>query len=112
MIYEYRRYTAMPGRLGDLNARFRDLTLKIWERHGIKTVGFWTADIGESNVLHYIIQWQDLAEREQKWKAFGADPAWAEGRAKSEEHGPLVEHIENELWSPMPYAQAAVKGLV
>ena len=56
MIYEYRVYEAMPGKLPDLNARFRDHTLKIFERHGIKNVGYWTASVGDySDRLIYIV---------------------------------------------------------
>ena len=49
MIYELRVYRCMPGRLPDLNKRFETVTLKMWEKHGFRQVGFWTTVIGESN---------------------------------------------------------------
>jgi hypothetical protein len=53
MLYELRIYECVPGRLPDLNNRFSTITLKIWERHGIKQAGFWTTVIGESNQTLY-----------------------------------------------------------
>src|SRR5256885_12249949 len=48
-------------------------TLKIWDRLGIKQAGFWVADVGTSNELTYLIAWESLAEREEKWAIFQAD---------------------------------------
>src|SRR6476661_7641510 len=77
MLYELRIYECIPGKLPDLNKRFSTITLKIWERHGIKQAGFWTTVIGESNqTLYYMLQWDSLADREKKWNAFQADPEW------------------------------------
>src|SRR4051812_15217561 len=77
MIYELRIYHTMPGKLPALLKRFDTITLKIWERHGIKQAGFWTTLVGESNAdLTYMLQWESLAEREKKWDAFQADPEW------------------------------------
>src|SRR5688572_20976655 len=74
MLYELRVYEAMPGRLPDLNKRFETVTLKIWEKHGIRQVGFWTAYVGESNQqLLYLLEWKDLAERERVWNTFQSD---------------------------------------
>ena len=71
MIHELRIYHCVPGRLPDLNKRFETITLKLWEKHGIRPVGFWTTVIGESNNdLTYLLAWESLAEREKKWAAF------------------------------------------
>ena len=54
----FRIYECVPGKLPDLNKRFSPITLKIWERHGIKQAGFWTTVIGKSNqTLYYMLQW-------------------------------------------------------
>ena len=76
MIYELRIYECVPGGLPDLHRRFETITLKIWERMGIKQAGFWIADVGTSNELTYLIAWESLAEREEKWAKFQADPEW------------------------------------
>ena len=85
MIYELRIYSCIPNRMPALLKRFEDHTLKIWEKHGIKQIGFWTVLIGDgNNDLHYLLAWESLAEREKKWNAFAADPAWLKAREDSE----------------------------
>jgi len=105
MVYEHRVYRCMPGRLPDLNKRFESVTLKIWEKHGIRAVGFWTVLVGESNQeLHYLLQWKDLAERERLWNAFQSDPQWIQARAETEKNGPIVANITNSLLAPTAYS--------
>ena len=61
--------------------------------------------IGESNqTLYYLLAWESLAEREQKFAAFGADPDWISARAKTEENGPLVANIKNFMLAPTSYS--------
>ena len=105
MLYEYRRYEAMPGRLPDLHRRFREITLGLWERHGIEQVGFWEASVGVTNELHYLLRWQDMADREAKWAAFQADPEWHQARAQTEANGPIVRRVENAFWAPTDYSK-------
>jgi len=108
MIYELRIYHAYPGRLAALNKRFETITLKIWEKYAIKAVGFWTVAIGEaSNDLYYMLEWASLAEREQKWNAFAADPEWHKARAQTEADagGPLTTHIDNLILQPTSYSK-------
>jgi hypothetical protein len=104
MIYELRIYEAVPGRLADLNHRFETLTLGIWERFGIKQVGFWTAEVGTSNELTYLLAWASQAERERIWTAFQGDPEWVVGRAKTEENGPLVARVRNSYLRATSYS--------
>ena len=88
MIYEMRVYRCVPGRLPALLNRFATITLKIWEKHGIKQAGFFTTLIGESNQeLTYFLAWESLADREKKWNAFAADPEWHAKRAETEKDG-------------------------
>ena len=98
MIHELRIYECVPGRRPDLNKRFDTITLKLWEKHGIKQAGFWTTVIGESNqTLYYMLEWESLAERERKWNAFGADPEWLAARAQTEANGAIV-HTGRARW--------------
>jgi hypothetical protein len=95
----------VPGRLPDLNKRFSTTTLKLWEKHGIRQAGFWTTLIGESNqTLYYMLAWESLAEREQKWNAFASDPEWLSARAKTEENGAIVAKVTNYILAPTPYS--------
>jgi hypothetical protein len=105
MIYELRVYRALPGRMPNMLARFRDHTVKIWETHGIRALGFWTTLIGESNnELTYILPWESLADREAKWTAFLNDPAWHKARDDSERDGPIVLTIRNEILTPTAFS--------
>jgi hypothetical protein len=105
MIHELRVYHCVPGKLPDLHKRFSTITLKIWEKHGIRQAGFWTTLIGESNQsLHYLLAWDSLADREKKWDAFQADPDWIKARAETEKDGPIVARVENHILMPTPYS--------
>jgi hypothetical protein len=105
MIYELRIYHCAPGRLPELNKRFENTTLKLWEKHGIEAVGFWTTLIGPSNqTLTYMLKWENLAERESRWNAFSSDPEWLAKRAESEAESIIVERIENQMLTPTAYS--------
>ena len=105
MIYELRIYECLPGRLPDLLKRFDTITLKIWDKHGIRQAGFWTTVIGGSNqALTYLIAWDSLADREKKWNAFQADPEWQKKRAETEANGPIVATIRNEILAPTAFS--------
>src|SRR5947207_1098449 len=101
MIYELRVYHCVPGRLPDLLKRFDTITLKLWEKHGIRQAGFWTTLVGESNqTRHYLLSWESPAGREQKWHACRADPEWHRHRAETEANGPIVQRVANSRLSP------------
>ena len=105
MIYELRVYRALPGRLPALLARFNDHTLRIWERIGIRQVGFWTTLVGESAFeLTYMIAWESLADREARWTAFQSDPEWIRVRNESEKDGPINANITNQLLAPTAFS--------
>ena len=105
MIHELRIYRCVPGRLPDLLARFRNHTLKLWEKHGIRQAGFWTTLVGASNQdLHYLLAWESLAERETKWAAFATDPDWLAVRAETEANGQIVANVENAILVPTDFS--------
>ena len=105
MIHELRIYTAHPGKMGALQARFRDHTLAIFEKHGIKNIGYWTNAVGgRSDELWYMIGFEDAGQRDRAWAAFAADPDWQKARAESEKDGPLVHHITNQLMNPTDFS--------
>lgn len=105
MLYELRIYHSNPQKLSKLHDRFKTHTLKLWEKHGIRQVGFWTPMIGENNQdLYYIIAWESLGERQQRWGAFMSDPEWAKIKAETEKDGPLYSHITNMILSPTAYS--------
>ncbi len=107
MLYELRVYHAVPGRLPALLKRFETTTVRLFEKHSIRQLGFWTVAIGESSSdLIYILQWESLAERDKRFAAFQSDPEWIEARRKSEEDGPLVVSVVNSVLSPTSFSAA------
>lgn len=107
MIYELRTYAAMPGRMADLNRRFREHTVKLFEKHGFRCVGFWTYKHGgSSDQLVYLLAWEDQSTRDAVWAQFQADPEWQQIRSASEGDGPLVAHIRSDMLVPTDYSPA------
>ena len=105
MLYELRIYHCVTGRLPALLDRFDNITLKLWEKHNIKQAGFWTTEIGpNANDLYYLLQWESLAEREQKWNAFASDPEWIQKKAETESDGPILESLSNTILRPTEFS--------
>ncbi len=105
MVYELRVYHCVPGRLPAIIKRFDTVTCRLFERHGIKQVGFWTVAVGDSSSdLVYMLQWESMADRDRKFAAFAADPEWIEARANSETDGPIVASITNTILMPTTFS--------
>ena len=105
MIYELRIYRCLPGRMPALLNRFQTATLRLWQKHGIRQAGFWTTVIGESNNdLTYLLAWESLGEREQKWSAFQSDPEWIAAREASEKDGLIVANVANSILQPASFS--------
>ena len=105
-FFELRTYTAAPGKLDALHARFRDHTNQLFTKHGMTLIGYWTpADQpGSENTLVYILAYPDRESREKSWKAFQADPEWKKARSESEKDGALVEKVESVFLRPTDYS--------
>lgn len=105
MLHELRVYRCVPGRLPALLKRFETITLKLWDKHGIRQAGFWTTVIGDNNQdLHYLLAWESLAEREAKWTAFQNDPEWIAQRAETEKDGAIVAQVTNMILQPTAFS--------
>ena len=105
MLYELRVYNCVTGRLPALLNRFETVTLRLFEKHGIRQAGFWTTQIGDSNNdLHYLLAWESLAERQERWAAFASDPEWLAARAESERDGPIVANIKTSILQPTAFS--------
>lgn len=106
-FFELRIYTAAPGKLDALNKRFRDHTLKFFEKHGIENVGYWTA-VDDQNIgkLYYIIAFPDRASREKSLiNGIAKDPAFLAVVAESEKDGKIVTAMESVLLEPTDYSK-------
>jgi len=104
MLYELRIYDITPLRMKDINDRFAKHTMRIWERIGIRPVGFWENVIGPSNTLTYILAWESLEEREKKWDAFISDPEWLKVMEETHKNGPIVLTNTNTIMRPTSYS--------
>jgi NIPSNAP protein len=96
-VYELRVYHTYEGKLDDLLRRFRDHTMKLFEKHGIKNVAYWLPldDPLKGKTLVYILEHPSREAAAANWKAFQDDPEWKSVRDKSEENGKLVEKVES-----------------
>ncbi|HXG47473.1 MAG TPA: NIPSNAP family protein, partial [Methylomirabilota bacterium] len=86
-FYEMRVYYAAPGKLDALNARFRNHTCRLFEKHGMQNIGYWMPVENPDNRLIYVLAYPNREARETAWKNFMADPAWQKVRKESEADG-------------------------
>jgi hypothetical protein len=96
-VYELRIYHVYEGKLGELLARFRDHTMKLFEKHGIKNVAYWTPtdEPLKGKTLVYMLAHPSREAATANWQAFRDDPDWQSVRDKSEASGKLVEKIDS-----------------
>jgi hypothetical protein len=112
-VYELRTYTAAPGRLGDVLARFRDHTIGIFNRHGMVSIGYWVpmdAKDGAGEKLFYLLQHPSREAAAQNWAAFRSDPEWQSVSKASEAHGKIVIHTESVFLAPADFSPAMAAG--
>ena len=105
-FFEMRTYYANPGKMPALNARFKDHTTKMFEKHGMTNIGYWSPQTGENaeNTLVYILAYPSKEAREKSWKAFGEDPDWKKAKADSEKDGVLVSKVVSVFMTPTDYS--------
>jgi len=107
-VFEMRTYTASPGKFDALHKRFREHTLKLFEKHGMTNIGYWTpieGQKGHGEVLVYILAYPDAQTKEKAWKEFQADPEWQKVRAASEADGTrLAAKVESVMLKGTDYS--------
>jgi hypothetical protein len=104
--FEMRTYFAAPGKLDDLHARFRDHTMKLFEKHGMENIGYWTPLDNPDRKLIYILAFPRREAREKSWKEFGVDPDWQAAQKASEVNGRLVLKVESVFLAATDYSPA------
>ncbi len=105
-FFELRTYYAHPGKLDDLNSRFRNNTTRIFEKHGMTNIGYWEPIDNTENKLVYLLAYPSKEARDASWKAFGADPEWKEVARASEANGKLVSKVETMYLETTDYSPA------
>src|SRR5207247_527570 len=102
--YELRTYYAAPGKLDVLNARFRDHTMRIFEKHGMANIGYWAPKDNPDNKLVYLLAFPNREAAKQSWKEFVADPEWQKAAKESEGNGKLVAKVESVCLKATDYS--------
>lgn len=105
-IFELRTYTCLPGKLENLNARFRDHTLKLFEKHGMVNLTYWFTEekSGEQPKLVYLLAHKNMEAAKASWDAFRVDPDWISARDASEAEGKIVEKVESLYLKALPFS--------
>ena len=102
-VYELRTYTTNEGKLPALQGRFRDHTMSLFEKHGIRNVAYWIP-VDKADTLIYVIAHDSRQAAKESWKAFGADPAWQQVYKDSIADGRLVNNIESVFMTATDYS--------
>jgi NIPSNAP len=105
-VFELRTYTTHPGKLDALNARFRNHTLKLFEKHGMTNVVYTTPmDAPQSqNTLIYLLAHKSREAAKASFDAFRSDPDWVKARTESEAAGPIVVKVDSVFLTPTDYS--------
>jgi hypothetical protein len=105
-VYELRTYTTHPDRLDELIQRFDDHTIRLFEKHGMESVGYWVPQDAPAseNTLIYVLAHRSRDEAMSNWSAFSADPEWQAVRAASESDGPIVEEVVRVFMDPTTFS--------
>ena len=106
-VYELRTYTCFEGKLDDLKKRFRDHTIRIFQRHGMESVGYWVPDDPEKSktTLTYIISHASREQATKNWQDFRNDPEWKKVSSESEANGKIVQKVDFVFLNPTDFSK-------
>lgn len=105
-VFELRTYTAPEGKLADLHKRFRDHTLRIFAKHGMTSIGYWSPEDAplSQNTLVYLLAFPSREAAKQSWDEFRNDPEWKKVASESQANGPLTTKVESIFLDPTDYS--------
>lgn len=109
-LYEIRIYYPTPGKYAEIVDRFRQYTTKLFAKHGMENIGYWTPTDTARKELVYILAYPDREAREASWQAFGNDPDWKAVVAKTEANGKLVDHVDQIFMTESQLSPAIKTG--
>ena len=107
VVYELRVYHTFEGKLDALQTRFRDHTITIFNRHDMKSVGYWVPQDppNSENLLIYVLEHPSREAATKNWDAFKKDPEWVKVSAESEANGKIVDHVDNYFMNPTDFSK-------
>ncbi len=105
-VFELRTYTTPEGKLPNLQARFRDHTMEIFENHGITNIGYWTPqdEPNSANTLTYLIAHSSREAAAANWEAFLGDPEWQEVSRASQVDGRILTGVVSIFLDPLDFS--------
>lgn len=105
-VYELRTYHTYDGKLDDLLKRFREHTMTLFERHGMRNVAYWTPldEPAKGKTLVYVISHESREDATRNWKEFRDDPEWKKVSAASEANGKIVEKVDSTFLEPTDFS--------
>ena len=106
-VFELRTYSQLPGRNPAILARFRDHTMKIFKKHNIKNIAYFTTiekDPAVQSKLVYIVAHPSEEAAKANWTAFVNDPKWKQVSTDSEKDGKIIEKIESIFMTPTSFS--------
>jgi hypothetical protein len=105
-VFEIRTYHTFPGRLDALHKRFREHTLRMFEKHGMTNIAYWSFQDSpaKENTLIYVISHASREQAKANWAAFIADPEWKKIADESQRDGKIVEKIESVFVDATDYS--------
>lgn len=105
-VFEIRTYHTFPGRLDALNKRFREHTMKVFEKHGMTNVAYWTFEDSpaKESTLIYVISHPSREAAAKHWDEFRNDPEWKAIAADSEKDGKIVEKVDSVFVDATDYS--------
>jgi NIPSNAP len=106
-VFELRKYTAPDGKLGELEKRFRDHTIRIFNKHNMTSIGYWIPqDAPDSqNTLIYLLAHPSREAAKKNWADFTADPEWQKVSTESQVNGRIVSKVESTFMDPTDFSQ-------
>ena len=102
-VYELRTYVANAGKMEDLHKRFREHTLKLFEKHGMKNIAYWTP-LDKPDTLVYVLAHKSRDAAKKSWEEFQKDPEWQAVYKASHKNGPLVLKVESQFLKATDYS--------
>ncbi|HEY2930964.1 MAG TPA: NIPSNAP family protein [Acidobacteriota bacterium] len=105
-VFELRTYTANEGKLEALQARFRNHTTRLFEKHGMSNIGYWVPKDAplSQNTLIYLLSYPNREAAQKSWNAFRNDPDWKKVQTESEVNGKLVSKVDSVYLDPTDYS--------